>query len=205
MLPVNTYVVWDETNEAAVIDPGCYYKGEGEELCDFIRNKGLNIKHLLNTHLHFDHVFGNPVIESSFGVEAEANEADQPWITGLERRIAAFGMRFSTKVSPIKPEHFLNEGDTIRFGNTTLSIFHIPGHSPGSLVFYCSEDGILFTGDVLFQGGVGRSDFGDGDHQALIDGIKKKLMVLPDSTKVLSGHGPSTTIGQERIGNPYIQ
>ncbi len=204
MLPVNTYVVWDETKEAVVIDPGCYYPGEGDTLCGFVRQNGLTLRHLLNTHLHFDHVFGNPVIEKEFGIFAEGNEADQDWIISLPKRLAAFGMRFETTVAPIRPDHFLNEGDVVRFGNTSLDVFHIPGHSPGSLVFLCKQAKTLFTGDVLFRGGVGRSDFGDGDHNALIDGIWKKLMILPDDTVVLTGHGLSTTIGTERAENPYL-
>lgn len=204
MLPVNTYVVWDGTKEAAIIDPGCYYPGEGDELCSFIRENGLTPKLLLNTHLHFDHVFGNPVIEREFGIRAMGNEADQDWIITLPKKLAAFGMQFDTKVEPILPENFLNEGDSVSFGDTTFEIFHVPGHSPGSLVYYERVSGTLFTGDVLFRCGIGRGDFPDGDTATLIDGINGKLMKLPDDTRVLPGHGPDTTIGYERLHNPYI-
>lgn len=204
MLPVNTYVVWDETGEAAVIDPGCYYPGEGDTLCRFIRDNGLKPKLLLNTHLHFDHVFGNPIIEKEFGIRAKGNAADQNWIVTLPDKLAAFGMHFDTTVEPVLPENFLNEGDTVSLGNTTFHIFHIPGHSPGSLVYYERVSGTLFTGDVLFRCGIGRGDFPDGNTGTLIDGINSKLMKLPDETKVLPGHGAYTTIGYERQHNPYI-
>ncbi len=204
MLPVNTYVVWDETKEAVVIDPGCYYPEEGEQLCTFIRSNGLNVKHLLNTHLHFDHIYGNPIVENEFGVLAEANGADMPWLTGIRQRLAAFGIHCNVTINPIQPENILKEGDTIAFGNTVFQVLQVPGHSPGSVVFYSRTDGVLFTGDVIFQGSIGRTDFQDGNHEDLISGIRNKLMTLPDNTAIYPGHGPSTSIGYERNHNPYI-
>lgn len=204
MLPVNTYVVWDETKEAVVIDPGCYYPEEGEQLCTFIRSNGLNVKHLLNTHLHFDHIYGNPIVENEFGVLAEANGADMPWLTGIRQRLAAFGIHCNVTINPIQPENILKEGDTIAFGNTVFQVLQVPGHSPGSVVFYSRTDGVLFTGDVIFQGSIGRTDFQDGNHEDLISGIRNKLMTLPDNTVIYPGHGPSTSIGYERNHNPYI-
>lgn len=204
MLPVNTYVVWDETKEAVVIDPGCYYPEEGEQLCTFIRSNGLNVKHLLNTHLHFDHIYGNPIVENEFGVLAEANGADMPWLTGIRQRLAAFGIHCNVTINPIQPENILKEGDTIAFGNTVFQVLQVPGHSPGSVVFYSRTDGVLFTGDVIFQGSIGRTDFQDGNHENLISGIRNKLMTLPDNTVIYPGHGPSTSIGYERNHNPYI-
>lgn len=204
MLPVNTYVVWDETKEAVVIDPGCYYPEEGGILCSFIRSNGLKVKHLLNTHLHFDHIYGNPIIENEFGVLAEANEADMPWLTEIRQRLAAFGIHSKVTINPIQPENRLKDGDTIAFGNTVFNVLQIPGHSPGSVVFYSETDGVLFTGDVIFQGSIGRTDFPDGNHEDLISGIRNKLMTLTDSTVIYPGHGPSTSIGYERNNNPYI-
>lgn len=205
MLPVNTYVVWDGTGEAAVIDPGCYYDGEAETLCGFIRDNGLKPKHLLNTHLHFDHIFGNPVIESEFGLRAKGHQADLPWITGFHERISAFGIRYDGTVSPVLPENLIGQGDRITFGTTFLDVIHVPGHSPGSLVFHSGAEKILFTGDVLFRCGIGRSDFADGDGRILIDGIRSRLLTLPDDTVVYPGHGPSTAIGYERTHNPYLR
>lgn len=204
MLPVNTYVLWDGTGEAAVIDPGCYYKGEDEKLCSFIRDNRLVLKHLLNTHLHFDHVFGNPAIEEAFGIYAEGNGKDNSWITELPEKLGAFGMKFERAVAPIREENFLKEGDTIHFGNTELTVLEVPGHSPGSLAFYCKEDGVLFTGDAIFRGSIGRTDFVDGNHSDLIRSIREKIMTLPADTVLYPGHGPTTTVAHELEQNPYI-
>lgn len=197
-LPVNTYVLWDETKECAVIDPGCFYKGENEKLAEFISTNGLEVKLLLNTHLHFDHVFGNMFVEQTYGLKARANDADNPWIENLQQRLSAFGLHYDGKVNPILPENVLNEGDVIMFGNTELHVLHIPGHSPGSLVFLNRKENVLFSGDVLFQNGMGRTDFPDGDGPALLKGIRTKLMTLDPATTVFPGHGPATTIGQEK-------
>lgn len=204
MLPVNTYVVWDETKEAVIIDPGCYYPGEGDKLCDFIHKSGLKPVHLLNTHLHFDHVFGNPIIEKEFGTPAEASDLDQDWITSLGDKLGAFGMKFETQVAPIRPEYVLRDGDTVSFGNSSLAVLSVPGHSPGSLVYYNRAAGVLFSGDAIFCGSIGRTDFNDGDHKALIASLRQKVLTLPDETVILPGHGPSTYVGEERLNNPYI-
>lgn len=201
MLPVNTYVVWDETGQAAIIDPGCYYPGESNELADFISSKGLEVKLLLNTHLHFDHVLGNAFVEQTYHIKAHANNLDNPWIIYMAKKMAAFGIRYDGCISPIEPQNVLNEGDKVAFGNTEFEVFHIPGHSPGSIVFYNRAQNIVFTGDVLFQGSIGRTDFQDGDGPALIRGIREKLLTLPENTVVYPGHGPATTIANEK---PYF-
>ncbi len=197
-LPVNTYIIWDDTNECAIIDPGCFYKGENEKLAEFISSNSLTVRLLLNTHLHFDHVFGNLFVEQTYGVQAHANNADNPWIENIAHRLAAFGLHYEGKVNPILPENVLNDGDIVRFGHTELHVLHIPGHSPGSLVFFNVKDNILFSGDVLFQNGMGRTDFPDGNGPALLKGISTKLMTLDPATTVFPGHGPATTIGQEK-------
>ena len=203
MLPVNTYVVWDETKEAVVIDCGCYYDNEKEELKQFILENNLNITHLLDTHLHFDHVFGNPFMWKEFGIKAEAHKADLPWLEQIKERIAVFGIRGCEDPVPLKG--FLDEKDTVVFGNHKFSIFHIPGHSLGSLCFYCKEENVLFTGDVLFRFSIGRTDFGGGGEEMLINGIKEKILTLPDETKIYSGHGPSSTVGDEKMYNMYLR
>lgn len=197
-LPVNTYVIWDETQEAAIIDPGCFYPGETDTLASFISGNGLTVKLLLNTHLHFDHVFGNSFVESTYGVKAFANDLDSPWIKTMSARLAVFGINYEGHVSPILPANVLNEGDTVTFGNTVLHVLHIPGHSPGSLVFWNREQKCVFTGDVIFQGSYGRTDFPDGDHQALMTGIRTKLLTMPDDTILYPGHGPATDIKHEK-------
>lgn len=198
-LPVNTYVIWDETLDAAIIDPGCFYPGENEQLAAFISDNRLNVKLLLNTHLHFDHVFGNNYVEQTYNVKAKANDLDMPWIETIGSKLAAFGLRYEGHVNPIEPENVLHEGDTVTFGNTTLHVLQIPGHSPGSIVFWNSEQGCVFTGDVMFQGSYGRTDFPDGDYQALMDGIRTKLLTMPAETVVYPGHGPATDIKHERL------
>ena len=201
-ISVNTYVVWDsQTLDAVIIDPGCYYPQEEQTLKQFVEDNKLNINHILNTHLHFDHIFGNNFAEETFGVAAKAHNADMPWLLQIGKRLASFGIQYNKSVNPIKPENFLQEGDNIRFGRHTFNILHIPGHSPGSLVYYCKEENALFCGDVLFKGSFGRYDFADSDGKALIQGIGQKLFTLPDNTIVYSGHGPPTTIGTEKVYN----
>lgn len=205
MLPVNTFVIYDETLEAAIIDPGCYFPGEAQQLKEFVETNRLTVKYILNTHLHFDHIFGNPDAEDMFGLRAKASSRDSQWLQEIGQRVGRFGIRYSRTVRPIMPENIIDEGDIIRFGNTEIEIFSVPGHSPGSLVFYSRKDGILFSGDALFQGSIGRTDFEDGDPAALPVAIREKLFTLPDSTAVYPGHGPATTIGMEKRYNPYIQ
>lgn len=197
-LPVNTYIVWDDTLQAAIIDPGCFYQDEPAILEDFISQNNLQVKLLLNTHLHFDHVFGNTFVEDRYGVQAKCNDADNSWITDMPNRLAAFGIRHMGNTRPVRPENVLHDGDTVSFGNTTFLVRQIPGHSPGSVVYYHKDSGTVFTGDVLFCNGLGRTDFPDGNSRDLIEGITDKLMTMPDNTVVYPGHGPSTTIGAER-------
>lgn len=197
-LPVNTYVIWDETREAAVIDPGCFYPGENEQLTSFISSKGLTVRLLLNTHLHFDHVFGNNYVEQTYGVKARANDQDMPWIRSIGARLSVFGIEYKGEVNPILPENILHEGDTVTFGNTTLHVLQVPGHSPGSVVFWNKEQKAVFTGDVIFQGSYGRTDFPDGNHEALMTGIRTKILTMPSDTVLYTGHGPATTVGMEK-------
>ncbi len=203
MLPVNTYVVWDETKEAVVIDAGCFFDSEKQALKEYIVKNGLTIKHLLNTHLHFDHVFGNPFMLHEFGIKAEAHEADLPWLEQITERVKSFGIMNCEPPVPLKG--YLHEGDTVAFGTHAFTIFHIPGHSLGSLVFYCAEEKALFTGDVLFEHSIGRTDLGGGTEEELVQGIRTKLLTLPDDTVVYPGHGPNTTIKAEKQYNIYLR
>jgi len=205
MLPVNTYLVWDQTLQAVIIDPGCYYPSESDQLLQAVTDNNLTVKHILNTHLHFDHIFGNPDAERLFGVRAKASMLDMPWLLDISRRVGVFGIRYDKTVPPILPENNLKDGDTISFGDTILEVLALPGHSPGGLGFYSRKDSVLFSGDSLFQGSIGRTDFPDSDHNALIDAIRSSLLPLPEDTVVYTGHGPATTIGFEKRYNPYIQ
>lgn len=203
-LGVNTYVLSDETGECIVIDAACFYADEKELLINYIHDNDLVIKRLVNTHLHFDHIFGVNAIASQFGLKFECHKADEFLLDNLTEQLQLFGI--PTTNGNIKPEilNFLNEGDVIEFGNQILEIMHIPGHSPGSIVFYSKENNIVFSGDVLFRESIGRTDLSRGNFDQLIEGINTKLFILPDETKVYSGHGPSTTIGHEKKNNPFV-
>lgn len=200
----NTYIAYDETKECVIIDAGCFFPDEKILLLNFILDNDLVVKHLLNTHLHFDHVFGNNFIYEQFHLETEANKADEFLLEQMPKQLQMFGFKNEDVQIP-KIGKYLNENDVVTFGNQRLIVLQIPGHSPGSIVFYNQEAGCVFVGDVLFRGSVGRSDLVGGNHQQLIDGIKAKLLTLPKETIVYSGHGPLTTIGDEIKSNFYLQ
>ena len=200
---VNCYILWDETKEAVLIDAAVLFDEENEELKSFISNNGLIVKHHLNTHLHFDHIFGNPFIEKEFGLKSQSNDKDWPWAETISERVARFGLRYTEKIPAIG--RVLCDGDEIKFGNSTIKALHVPGHSPGSLAYYVESENMLFSGDALFQGSIGRTDFADSDYETLINSIKTKLLTLPDATRVFPGHGDSTTIAFEKQYNRFLQ
>ncbi|GAB6011523.1 MBL fold metallo-hydrolase [Viscerimonas tarda] len=199
---VNTYVVYDETNECVIIDAGCFYPDEKSDLLNFILDNDLVVKRLLNTHLHFDHVFGNVFVQEQFDLKACAHKADQFLLDNMAGQMRLFGFKASEEIPEIGA--YLNEGDTLRFGNQELSVLHIPGHSPGSIVFYSKDAGCAFVGDVLFRSSIGRTDLAGGNYQELITGIRQKLLTLPPGTIIYTGHGPATSIGEEARNNPYL-
>jgi glyoxylase-like metal-dependent hydrolase (beta-lactamase superfamily II) len=198
----NTYLAYDDTLECVIIDAGCFTILEQERLKHAIEEKKLVVKHLINTHLHLDHVFGNGFVFRTFGIKPEAHAADEFLLDQLPAQSAIFGVTFNEKPQSIG--HYLNDEDTISFGHCTLKAIHVPGHSPGSLCFYNESDHILFAGDVLFRGSIGRTDLPKGNYDQLIEGIQNRLLTLPENTLVYSGHGESTTIGHEKRENPYL-
>lgn len=203
MFPVNCYVIWDETKEAVVIDAGCFYEEEKQAFKTFITKEELKITHLLNTHLHVDHIFGNPFIYKEYGLKPEAGQQDEFWLEQAADQCRMFGFQLSD--TPIKLGNYICDGDIIKFGNTELEAIHVPGHSPGSMVYYCKKNNILFTGDVLFQGSIGRADLKGGNFDELIEHICSRLFVLPNETIIYPGHGPSTTIKDEKQNNPFFR
>ena len=203
-IAVNTYVLYDETGECVIIDAACFFSNEQQELLSFINNNKLVVKHLLNTHLHFDHVFGVNFMEEQFDVKMKAHKADEFLLASMQQQMAMFGFPANGKYIPTMGE-YIDENDIIEFGNQKLSIMSVPGHSPGSIVFYNKKENLVISGDVLFNGSIGRTDLPQGDHNLLIDGIKTKLLVLPEDTVVYPGHGPSTTIKGEKQMNPFLQ
>lgn len=198
----NTYVLYDETREAVLIDCGCLTYDEQMELKQFVDAQQLSIKHLLNTHLHIDHSFGNAWAAKTWNILPEAHKADEFMIKQVQMQAQLFGIYEHIEPQPLG--NYLDETDTIHFGNNTLQILHVPGHSAGSICFYSQKDKVLMVGDVLFRGSIGRTDLPGGNYYQLIENIQSKLMKLPDDTVIYSGHGLCTSIGQERTSNPFI-
>lgn len=198
----NTYLLYDEFNNCAIIDPGCYFDAEKEQLEGFIQKNGLIPKMLLNTHCHLDHVFGNKHIAETFGLVAQIHEKEKPVLEFAPASGLMWDMPFDNYTGELI---FLKEGDKIHIGEDELDIIEAPGHSPGHICFYSPKQNFLIGGDVLFNRSIGRTDLPGGNHAQLIKNIKEKLFVLPDATVVYSGHGPVTTIGEEKAENPFLQ
>lgn len=197
----NTYIVYNELGKAIIIDPGCYFSAEQETLKNFIKDTKLQPVKLLNTHCHLDHVFGNKWVHDEFGLELHLHANEQLALEKAPFSGERWGLPFSNYQGPL---HFLTEGDTIKLGNDALKVILTPGHSPGSLCFYCEEQQFLIGGDVLFYESIGRTDLPGGDHNTLLESIRQKILVLPDEVVVYSGHGMKTTIGHERHHNPFL-
>ena len=170
---------------------------------DYIESNGLVVKHVLNTHLHLDHVFGNPFLYKEYGLRPEGGEQDEFWLAQATAMARSFGFMYEEQQPALGK--YLHEGDTVTFGNTELKVIHVPGHSPGSLVYYNEKNASLFCGDVLFEGSIGRADLAGGNFDQLIEGIRSKLFVLPEETRVYSGHGNDTSIGYEKKNNPFFR
>ena len=198
----NTYLVFDETNEAILIDAGCITDAEKQLLKLFIEDSNLNLKRLINTHLHLDHQFGNKFIFNTFGIKPEACVEDEYLLENVVAQARSFGFQVEEEAQLLGG--YIIENQDIKFGNSSLKAIHVPGHSPGSMAFYSEKEGVLFAGDVLFYASIGRTDLPKGDYATLILSITKKLLTLPDSTVIYSGHGPTTTIGNEKTNNPYL-
>lgn len=198
----NTYLVYDETNEAVVIDAGCVSNIEKRALRNYIEDNNLILKRVINTHLHFDHQFGNKFLYTTYGIKPEAGKEDEYLLENVIAHVRSFGLDINEEAQPLG--EYITDMQEIKFGNTSFTAFHVPGHSPGSMAFYDEKEGVLFAGDVLFRGSIGRTDLPQGDYATLIQSITKKLLPLPDSTVVYCGHGPSTTIGFERKNNPFL-
>lgn len=202
-LGVNCYVAYDDTKEGVIIDCGCSTEGEWKGIKAFIDSEGIAIKHLLNTHLHFDHVWGNPYAARDFGVSPEASNLDINLYNNIHEMVRSmFGVSIPIPSMPPLGTN-LQDGDTISFGNTTLTVIATPGHSQGSICFYSAQENVLFSGDTLFRESMGRTDLEGGSYTAIFRSLST-LMELPDNTDVLCGHGPSTTIAHEKHNNMYL-
>lgn len=195
----NTYVLYDDGGECVIVDPGCY-EGEAEELHRFIASERLDIKIILNTHCHIDHVLGNYALKERYKVPLLIPELEQEVFQSVRVYASNYGFPSYTEA---EPNGYLNEKRTISFGHQELSILFVPGHSPGHIALYHAPQKILIGGDVLFHESVGRTDLPGGNMEVLMNSIHQKLFTLPDETIVFPGHGPSTTIGHEKRFNPF--
>lgn len=198
----NTYVLYNDSKECIIIDPGCYFDDEKQQLLDYVKKTGLVAKLLLNTHCHLDHVFGNKFVHETFGLTLHLHTNEQKMLEMAPASGLMWGMPFDNYQGNFI---FIKEGDVLRLGDNELKVIEAPGHSPGHVCFYCEKQGFIIGGDVLFQGSIGRTDLPGGSFDTLIKSIKTKLFPLPDETIVYSGHGEVTTIGEEKMYNPYLK
>jgi glyoxylase-like metal-dependent hydrolase (beta-lactamase superfamily II) len=197
----NTYVLYNEAGECFIIDPGCYYTNERNELKDFISGSQLQPKYLLNTHCHLDHVFGNKFVHDTYALT--------PYIHPDEKQVLDFaplaGMHWNLPFDHYTGDlNYITENEVIRLGEDELKVISAPGHSPGHVCFYCEAQQFIIGGDVLFRESIGRTDLPGGDLNTLISNIRSKLFVLPPEVKVYPGHGQHTTIGYEIKNNPFL-
>lgn len=197
----NTYLLYNEHHKCVVIDPGCYYDDEREELKSFINLNKLQPKMLINTHCHLDHVFGNKFIAEEYNLTLQAHPSEEAVLQMAPASGLMFNLPFDNYTGSI---NFIEEGDTITLGEDELKVIHAPGHSPGSICFYCEKQHFIIGGDVLFLNSIGRTDLPGGSHETLIKNIREKLFTLPENVIVYPGHGPATTIGEEMKSNPYL-
>lgn len=198
----NTYVLYEESGACAIIDPGMYGTDEHDQLVEFIAEKGLKPELLLNTHCHIDHVLGNHFVHETYDLIPQFHEFELPVLVEVQNYAPQMGFHYD--VSPIG-ETFLPSEGTVRFGSQELQLIFAPGHSPGHLCFYHPGQGFLIGGDVLFYNSIGRTDLPGGDHDQLLDSIRKNIYSLPETTIVYPGHGPETLVGDEKVSNPFVR
>ena len=197
----NTYLLYNEFKQCIIIDPGCYFPEEKDELKAFITQSGLKPQMLLNTHCHLDHVFGNKDIAETYALTLQIHEKEKVMLDLAPASGLMYNMPFNNYTGDLL---FLKDGEKIVLGGDELEIILAPGHSPGHICFYCAKQHFIISGDVLFNRSIGRTDLPGGDHKTLLNSIRTKLFVLPDETVVYSGHGPVTTIGEEKLYNPFL-
>lgn len=203
MIEENCYLLYDEEGNAALIDCGAYYPDEQTQIRDFITENHLNLVHLLNTHAHFDHLFGVDYIYRQFGTEIEIGEAEkQTYATAAQQPKLFMNHEMPLALPPVG--RYLKDGEEISIGQIKLQVIATPGHTPGGICLYCEAYKVLFSGDSLFRTQIGRCDFPGGNEQQLIQALKTRILTLPDDVQVLPGHGESTTIAYEREHNYFL-
>src|ERR1017187_6604028 len=197
----NTYILFNEKKECIIIDPGCYDDEEKGILKSFMENNQLKPTLLLNTHCHLDHVFGNKYVAEEYKLKLRIHKNEELVLQMAPSSGLMFNFPFDNYAGELQ---FLKQGDIISLNDDNLKVIEAPGHSPGSICFYCEKQKFIIGGDVLFQNSIGRTDLPAGSHESLVRNIKEKLFILPDDVKVYPGHGPATTIGEEKRLNPYL-
>lgn len=198
---VNTYILYNELKEALIIDPGCYFDEEKVALKTFIENHDLHPIQLLNTHCHLDHVFGNKWVFEKYGLELFLHPNEEQVLQFAPQSGKMWGLDFENYQAQL---HFLQQDDIVKIGEDSLKVLFAPGHSPGSICFYCEEQKFVIGGDVLFKESIGRTDLPGGNHHVLLQSIREQLFVLPEDVVVYPGHGDPTTIGHEKKYNPFL-
>lgn len=197
----NTYVLWDVGKNAIIIDPGCYEKREQQELVDFIEQQNLKVEKVVNTHCHIDHVLGAQFCCNHFKVPFHIPQGEDAVLRAVPTYAPMYGFPMFQMQEP--DELIPIDQTKLTFGNVSLDILYVPGHSPGHVVFYSAEEQWVVNGDVLFYGSIGRTDLPGGNHEQLIENIQSKMFSLPENTVVYCGHGPETSIGFEKKNNPF--
>jgi len=198
----NTYLIVNENKECWIIDPGMYHPAEKEELINFINERELIPQAIINTHAHLDHIFGVQALIDKYNIPFGVHRLETSVLDSGTKSAAMFGFDFPDVP---KPTFFIKEGTPFTLGNDAVAIFHTPGHSPGSISFYYAPGNWVLSGDVLFEGSIGRTDLPGGNFETLINSIRTHLLTLPGETTVYPGHGPSTTISEERSHNPFLK
>ncbi len=199
---MNCYLYWDENSkEGVIIDPGAYEDSEKDEILSFIKANGINIKLILNTHGHIDHIIGNHWAKNEFKVPLLMHKDDMILIKNAMKQAEMYGVSFP---QPPDPDRFIDEKDVIGFSDTVFKILHTPGHSPGSVCFVDEKEKIIFGGDVVFRGSIGRTDLWMGDMNVLLDSIRSKVFTYSDEHVIYPGHMEETTIGEEKQYNPFL-
>jgi len=198
----NTYLIHSAGGECIIIDPGCFNEIEREELSDAVKELGVKPIRLFNTHCHIDHILGNSFVASKYNLDLEIHQGELPVLQAGQVIADMYGIPYDQ--SPL-PQKYIKENDEIEFGGIKLKVLFTPGHSPASICFYNEKDGWIISGDVLFYESIGRTDLPGGDYDTLIKSISTQLFVLPNDTDVYPGHGPKTTIGHEKMFNPFLR
>jgi glyoxylase-like metal-dependent hydrolase (beta-lactamase superfamily II) len=199
----NTYIIWDEeTLEAAIIDAGMSNNRENDAVSEFIDRENLHLKYALQTHMHFDHIWGLSFIQEKYGLKPLCHKAEEPIYHDVPEMTSMFRLSMNWNLPAI--DRYIDEGEEFMLGKTTVKVLHTPGHTPGGLSYYIKEAKTIFTGDTLFQGSIGRTDLPGGNMDEEMNSIRKKIITLPADTVIYSGHGPKSTVAWELKNNPYL-